>query len=369
MSVENPAFILKSVKNVVFENRPIKPLQPKEVRVHINQTGICGSDVHYWQRGRIGKFVMKDGKDMVLGHESSGTVVELGSEVTTLKKGDRVSVEPGVPCRYCDLCRDGKYNMCEDMVFAATPPWDGTLQRFYNVAYDYCYKIPDTMDMEEAALVEPVTVAVQACKRAKLKGRDFVVVFGCGPIGLLCQAVAKALGCKKVIGVDISDGRLEFAKTFGADGVFKMPTKKDDEGAEDYSKRVSALIKEEFDIGECGADVILEATGAEPCIQTGVFLARHEGRFVQTGMGKEFVSFPVTEALVKQLNWTGTIRYSTGCYPTAVDLVASGKIDVKRLVTNRFKFEEAEKAFDLVKEGRTDVIKVMIEGVTDETKI
>lgn len=369
MPAENPAFVLKAVKNVVLENRPIKPLQPKEVRVHIEQTGICGSDVHYWQKGRIGKFIMEEGKDMVLGHELAGTVVEIGSDVTTLKKGDRVSVEPGVPCRYCDLCRDGKYNMCEDMVFAATPPWDGTLQRYYNVAYDYCYKIPDHMNMEEAALVEPVTVAVQACKRADLRGRDFVVVFGCGPIGLLCQAVAKALGCKKVIGVDISDGRLEFAKTFGADGVFKMPPKEENEDAEAYAKRVSATIKKEFDIGEYGADVILEATGAEPCIQTGVFLARHEGRFVQTGMGREFVSFPVTEALVKQLNWTGTIRYSTGCYPTAVDLVASGKIDVKRLVTNRFKFEEAEKAFELVKEGRTDVVKVMIAGVTDETKI
>lgn len=365
MTQDNLAFVLKSIKNVQFEDRGIKPLTDKEVRLHIEQTGICGSDVHYWQRGRIGKFILEDGQDMVLGHELSGVVVEVGPKVSALKVGDRVAVEPGVPCRYCSLCRDGKYNHCEDMVFAATPPWDGTLAKYYNVAYDYCYKIPDHMDMEEAAMVEPVSVAVQICKRAQLKGTDSVVVFGCGPIGLLCQAVAKAFGCQKVIGCDISDGRLQFASTYGADKVYKMPMRKENEDPEAFAKRVSKDIKTQCGLSAEGADVILEASGAEPCIQTGVFLARPEGRFVQAGMGREFVSFPVTEALVKQLSWTGSIRYSAGVYPTAVELVASGKVDVKRLITNRFKFSEAEKAFELVKEGRTDVIKVIIEGVKD----
>lgn len=363
MVMENPSFVLQAVKKVAIEDKPQKELKPTEVKLHIEQTGICGSDVHYWQRGRIGKFIVKDGEPMVLGHESSGTVVEVGAEVPNLKVGDRVAVEPGFPCRYCDLCRGGNYNMCENMAFAATPPSDGTLANFFNAPYDYCYKIPDHMDMEEAAMVEPVSVAVQVCKKAKIHGSDLVIVFGCGPIGLLCQAVAKAYGAKKVIGVDIADGRLAFAKTFGADGVYKMPFKKDDESFEEFSKRISAEIKKEFGLHEDGADVILEASGAEPCISVGVYLARPEGRFVQAGMGKEFVSFPVTEALIKQLNWCGSIRYSVGCYPNAVELVASGKVDVKRLITHRFKFEEAEKAFELVHEGRLDVIKVVIEGV------
>lgn len=362
--MSNPAFVLKSIKNVLIEERPIIPVQPKQVRLKIEQTGICGSDVHYWQKGRIGKFILKEGETMVLGHESAGVVVETGSEVKDLKVGDRVAVEPGFPCRYCNHCRDGKYNACEEMFFAATPPDDGTLQKYFNAPYDYCYKIPEHMNMEEAAMVEPVSVAVQICKRAQLQAVDNVLVFGCGPIGLLCQAVAKAYGCKKVVGVDISDGRLEFAKTFGADAVFKMPMKKDTEDFEDFAKKVAAEINTEFGF-EFGADVILEATGAEPCIAVGVYAAKHEGRFVQAGMGKEFINFPVTDALVKQLNWTGSIRYSAGVYPTAVELVASGKVDVKRLITNRFKFEDAEKAFELVKEGRTDVIKVIIEGAQD----
>lgn len=362
--VSNPAFVLKSIKNVKFENRPLLELGPKEVRVYIKQTGICGSDVHYWQKGKIGKFILQDGQDMVLGHESSGIVVKVGKDVSTLKAGDRVAIEPGVPCRYCDYCRDGKYNHCEEMVFAATPPYDGTLAKYYNVSYDYCYKIPDHMNLEEAAMVEPISVAVQICKRAKLQAVDSVVVFGCGPIGLLCQAVAKAYACKKVIGVDISDGRLDFAKKFAADEVYKMPCKKEYETDEQFAISTSNAIKKKFNLGD-GASVILEASGAEPCIQVGVFSACPEGRFVQAGMGKEFISFPVTEALVKQLNWTGSIRYSTGVYPTAIELVASGKIDVKKLITNRFKFEEAKNAFELVKEGRSDVIKVVIEGVQE----
>lgn len=363
-SFTNPAFVLKSVKNVGFEDRPIATLGPKDVRVHVSETGICGSDVHYWQRGKIGKYVLQDGCDMVLGHESSGVVAEIGSQVPNLKIGDRVAIEPGVPCRYCDHCRDGKYNHCDDMVFAATPPWDGTLAKYYNVAYDYCYKIPDHMDLEEADLVEPVAVAVQICKRARLQAVDTVLVFGCGPIGLLCQSVAKAYACRKVIGVDISDGRLSFASEFAADHVYKMPFKQDNESPEEFALRISKDIKSTFGLGS-GADVVLEASGAEPCIQVGVFAARPEGRFVQAGMGHEFVSFPVTEALIKQLNWTGSIRYTTGVYPQAVELVSSGKVKVKKLITNRFTFEEAEKAFELVKEGRTDVIKVVIQGYRD----
>lgn len=361
---ENPAFILKSIKRFLFENRPIAKLGPKDVRVRIWQTGICGSDVHYWQKGRIGKFVLEDGKDMVLGHESSGIISAIGEEVLGLEIGDKVAIEPGVPCKFCDLCRDGKYNHCEGMVFAATPPDDGTLAKYYKVSYDYVYKLPENMDMEEGAMVEPVSVAVQVCNRAQVRANDSVIIFGCGPIGLLCQAVSKAFGCKKVIGVDISDGRLKFAKEFGADSVYKMPIKTLSESSEAFAKRVSTDIKDTFGLGG-GADVILEATGAELCIQVGVFVARPEARFVQAGMGQEFISFPVTEALVKQLNWTGSIRYSTGVYPTAIELVASGKVDVKRLITNRFKFSEAEQAFELVKKAQSDVIKVIIEGVQD----
>ena len=353
--------MLRAIKDVAFEDRPVPQLRDQhDVRVHIHQTGICGSDVHYWQRGRIGDFILNS--PIILGHESSGTVVEVGSKVKNVKPGDRVAIEPGVPCRYCDHCRSGAYNLCADTIFAATPPWDGMLAKYYIVASDYVYPIPDHMSMEEGALVEPTAVGVQITKVADLRAGQTVLVLGCGPIGVMCQAIAKAYGAKKVIGIDVVQSRLNFAKSFGADDCFLPP--KPEAGADpvEHSEKVASLIKEQFGLGE-GADVVLECTGAEPCIQMGVFAARKGGTYVQAGMGKENVVFPITTACIRALVIKGSIRYTTGCYQQAVDLVASGKIDVKRLITNRFDFEKAEDAFELVKAGKPDVFKVMIAGV------
>ncbi|KAF9637681.1 putative d-xylulose reductase a protein [Lasiodiplodia theobromae] len=326
----NPAFVLQAIKSVHIEDRPVPALRDPahDVLVHVAQTGICGSDVHYWQRGRIGDFILTS--PIILGHESSGVVTStIGSAVTHLKPGDRVAIEPGVPCRRCDYCRAGDYNFCADTVFAATPPWDGTLAKYYSVAADYCYKVPDHVDMEEAALVEPVAVAVQVCKTAGSLANKKVLVFGCGPIGVLCQAVAKAYGASAVYGVDISQSRLDFAKEFaGSDETILNPK--------------------------------VDKEGAEPA---GVFAAKCGGTYVQTGMGKENVTFPITTACIRGLHIKGSIRYTAGCYPAAVDLVASGKVQVKKLVTNRFKFEESEKAFELVKAAKEGVFKVVIAGV------
>ncbi|KAI7501815.1 GroES-like protein [Hortaea werneckii] len=331
----NPSFVLRAVQDVAFEDRPVPKLRDAyDVRVHVGQTGICGSDVHYWQRGRIGDFVLNS--PIVLGHESSGTVVECGDKVKNVKVGQRVAIE--------------------------TPPWDGTLAKYYTVASDFVYPMPDHMTLEEGAMVEPTAVAVQISKTAEVKANQTIVVFGCGPIGVLCQAVAKAYGAKKVIGVDVVQSRLEFAKSFGADGTYLPPKPEQGTDPVQHSEKVAELIKKEFDLGE-GPDVVIEATGAEPCIQAGVNLTKKGGIYCQAGMGKENVVFPITTACIRALTIKGSIRYTTGVYPAAVDLVASGKVDVKRLITNRFKFEEAEKAFELVKSGRSDVLKVVIEGV------
>lgn len=218
----NPSFVLRAVKEVAFEDRPKLQLQDAhDILAHVSQTGICGSDVHYWQRGRIGSYVLISA--MVLGHESSGVVVEVGSAVTTLQPGDRVAMEPGVPCRRCDHCRRGSYYLCGAMVFAATPSYDGTLAKYYVNATDFCYKVPDNVDLEQAAMVEPLAVAVAVAKTADLRAHKTVVVLGCGPIGVLCQAVARAWGAKMVIGVDVFDPRLDVARSYGVDGVFKPP--------------------------------------------------------------------------------------------------------------------------------------------------
>ncbi|KAK6383050.1 hypothetical protein LTS17_003720 [Exophiala oligosperma] len=367
----NPSFVLKAVKDVSFDDIPRPTMtDPYDVLIHVGQTGICGSDVHYWQRGRIGDFVLTS--PIVLGHESSGTVVEVGSAVKNLRVGDRVAIEPGVPCRHCDYCRSGSYNLCPDTVFAATPPHNGTLSKYYKTAADFCYPLPDHMSLEDGALCEPVAVAVQICKVGNVRAGQTVVVFGCGPIGLLVQCVAKAYAAKTVIGVDVSRSRMELAKSVlkCADGVFEskpMPRTELGEGdatekESEWNARAAEEIKRTFDLGE-GPDVVVDATGAQACIQTGVNLCKKGGTYVQAGMGKENVVFPITTACVRDLTIRGSIRYTAGVYPAAVDLVASGKVDPKVLITHRFPFEKAEEAFEIVKKGGENVLKVVIEGV------
>ncbi|PYI16778.1 putative D-xylulose reductase A [Aspergillus japonicus CBS 114.51] len=350
-TAQNLSFVLEGIHRVKFEDRPVPELKgPHDVLVNVKFTGICGSDVHYWEHGSIGQFVVKD--PMVLGHESSGIVRRVGSAVTGLKVGDRVALEPGVPCRRCEPCKSGKYNLCEKMAFAATPPYDGTLARYYVLPEDFCYKVPDSITLQEAALMEPLGVAVHIVKQADVKPGQSVVVFGAGPVGLLCCAVAKAYGASKVIAVDIQKPRLNFAASYAATSTYE-PFKA---SPSDNAKR----IIEENDLGS-GADVAIDASGAEPSVHTGIHVVRAGGTYVQGGMGRSEITFPIMAACTKELNVKGSFRYGSGDYKLAVSLVASGKVNVKDLITGTVNFEDAERAFEEVKAGKG--IKTLIAGI------
>ncbi|TFY58409.1 hypothetical protein EVJ58_g6428, partial [Rhodofomes roseus] len=188
----NPSFVLRGINDVIFEERPIPQIGDDEVLVEVKKTGICGSDVHYMVAGRIGQFIVE--KPMVLGHESSGIISKVGPAVKNLKVGDRVAMEPGATCRKCDACKGGRYELCPDIVFAATPPYDGTLARYYPIPADIVYKLPDHLTLEDGAMMEPLSVAIHAVANvADFHSNQSIVVFGAGPVGLLCMAVAKAL--------------------------------------------------------------------------------------------------------------------------------------------------------------------------------
>lgn len=339
---------------MTYSERPTpKRKSEHEVIVAVNYTGICGSDVHYWEHGAIGHFVVKD--PMVLGHESAGTVIEVGSAVTTLQKGDRVALEPGYPCRHCANCLGGHYNLCPEMAFAATPPYDGTLAGFWAAPADFCYKLPDNVSLQEGALIEPLAVAVHIVKQASITPGQSVVVMGAGPVGLLCAAVARAYGATKVVSVDIVPSKLEFARDFAATHTY-------------ISQRVSPQENARNLLAEAGipdgADAVIDASGAEPSIQASLHAVRTGGTYVQGGMGRPDITFPIMALCLKEVTAKGSFRYGSGDYKLAVELVASGKVDVKKLITSTVSFDRAEEAFKKVKEGQ--VIKILIAGPNEK---
>jgi len=288
---------------------------------------------------------------MVLGHESAGTVVSVGSSVNSLKVGDRVAIEPGRPCRHCEPCLSGHYNLCIDMRFAATPPYDGTLTGFYVAEEDFCYKLPRQVTLQEGALIEPLAVAVHIVRQASITPGASVIVMGSGPVGLLCCAVAKAFGAIKVVAVDIQESRLEFARTYAATHTFKPSLVPAAENA--------AALKDICDL-PLGADAVIDASGAEPSIQSSIHCIRRGGTYVQGGMGKSDITFPIMTMCINEVTMKGSFRYGSGDYKLAVQLVDSGRVNVKVLITGVVGFEKAEIAFKEVKEGRG--IKCLIAG-------
>ncbi|KAL5487813.1 hypothetical protein ACEPAI_5921 [Sanghuangporus weigelae] len=366
---ENKSFILRGINDVIFEERPIPEIGDDEVLVEVKKTGICGSDVHFLVAGRIGDFVVE--KPMVLGHESSGIVAKVGPKVKHLKPGDKVAMEPGATCRTCEACKSGKYNLCPDVIFAATPPHDGTLGKYYKIPSDLAYKLPDNLTLEEGAMMEPLSVAVHSVSAlAKLRANQNVAIFGCGPVGLLCMAVAKALGASRIIAVDIVPSRVEFAVNYAATEGFLPPPFEQGETKMAYSRRAAGLLKEKLGVEDRGPkslDLVVDASGAEVCIQMGLYLAKVGGTFLQVGMGSEEVQIPITLLLVKELNMLGSFRYGPGDYQLSIALVSSGKIDLKPLVTHRYDFDHAVEAFETTKLGKSPdgkpVIKCIISGI------
>lgn len=292
---------------------------------------------------------------MVLGHESAGEIVEVGDAVKTLKVGDKVAMEPGIPSRYSDEYKAGKYNLCPCMAFAATPPYDGTLCRYYLLPEDFCVKLPDNVSLEEGAMAEPLSVGVHISKLAKIAPGDVVVVFGAGPVGLLAASCAMAFGSTKVVSVDLVQSKLDLAKEIGIPYIF-VPEKGD--SAQESAEKIRKLL------GGIKPDVAIDASGAEASINTAIYVLKEGGTFVQAGMGKDEINFPIAEFCSKELLARGCFRYGYGDYKLAVEFIASGKVPVKKLITHRFKFTEAEEAFKTVRDGKA--VKVIIDGPEDE---
>jgi D-xylulose reductase len=241
------------------------------------------------------------------------------------------------------------------MVFAATPPYHGTLTGLWVAPADFCYKLPDNVSLQEGALLEPLAVAVHIVKQAQIQPGQSVVVMGAGPVGLLCAAVAKSYGATTVVSVDIVQSKLDFAKSFSSTHTYASQRISPEENAK--------AIKELAGLPD-GADAVIDASGAEPSIQTSLHVVRMGGTYVQGGMGKSDITFPIMAMCLKEVTARGSFRYGAGDYDLALELVRTGRVDVKKLITSVVGFKQAEEAFQKVKAG--EAIKVLIAGPNEK---
>ncbi|XP_055379106.1 sorbitol dehydrogenase-like [Condylostylus longicornis] len=346
MAQDNLTAVLYGIEDLRLEQTSIPEISDHDVLLEMDCVGICGSDVHYLVKGRIGDFILT--KPMIIGHEASGIVAKAGAKVKHLKVGDRVAIEPGVPCRMCEHCKNGKYNLCPDMVFCATPPYDGNLRRYYKHPADFCYKLPPHVTMEEGALLEPLSVGVHACRRAGVGLGSEVLILGAGPIGLVTLITAKSMGASKIIITDIEQNRLNVAKEFGAKTLLIT---KDMSEAETVTKIHEILGSQ--------PDKTVDCCGMESTCRIAIKATKSGGKAVIVGCGPPEVKVPLIEALSREVDILGVFRYCND-YPAALALVASGQIDVKKLITHHFDITETAKAFDTARYGRDGAIKVMI---------
>lgn len=316
------ASVLHGVGDIRMEDRADPVAGVGQVLVRVESVGVCGSDVHYYEQGRIGSHIVE--RPMVLGHEAAGVVASTGSGVTRVQVGDRVSIEPGVPDFTCAECLAGRYNLCPAMSFYATPPIDGALAELVLTHESFAHPVPDSMDLDSAALLEPVSVAVWACRKASVSPGDHVLVTGAGPIGLIVTQVARAFGASEVTVTDVNPDRLSVAARLGATRVI------DSRSTDGTPFPVEPTV-------------LVECSGHPSAVTSGLRALARAGRAVLVGMGGDEAALPVSRIQERELTVTGTFRYAN-TWPTAIALVASGQVDLAPLVTGHFGLADAEAA-------------------------
>jgi D-xylulose reductase len=320
-------------------------LGPHDVRIAVRTVGVCGSDVHYYTHGRIGPFVVRE--PMVLGHEAAGEILEVGAEVKNLKPGDRVCMEPGIPDPNSKATRLGMYNLDPAVRFWATPPVHGVLRPTVVHPAAFTFKLPDNVSYAEGAMVEPLAVGMHAATKARIRPGDVAVVIGAGPIGLVTALSALAGGCSQVIITDVQQPKLDLAATLGPITPVNI--------AQD---RLAHVVQQMTD--GWGADIVFECSGNEKAAASVFEALCPGGTVVFVGMPLSTIAYDVVAAQVKEAHVEHVFRYAH-VYPRALALMGSGKIDVKPLITDRYKFQDSIKAFDYAAHMPPTSVKVQID--------
>lgn len=316
-----------------------------EIAIRPEYIGVCGSDVHFFERGRIGKCVVN--YPFILGHECAGRVVAVGKNVKTIREGDRVVIEPGIPCGKCHYCRSGRYNLCPDVKFLSTPPYDGVLRERFNYPADMAYRLPDEISSIEGALIEPLAVGMYAAKRGNVSPGMKVAILGGGCIGLMTLLACKAAGASEILVSDLFQSRLGKAKELGATITFQS-------GTEDDADRMRRMTES----GE-GFDVVFETAGNKVTASQTSKLLKRGGTIVIVGNIVDEVSFSFRDLYLNEGEIKAVFRYRN-IFPEAIQQVAAGRIQVKDIASDVFPLEQAQMAFEKAMTEKEKVIKAVI---------
>ena len=337
--------VMNGVGQMGYTERPIPTPKDDEVLVKLEYVGICGSDLHYYETGAIGSYVVEP--PFVLGHEPGGVVVEVGKDVKHLKVGDKVALEPGKTCGQCEFCKTGRYNLCPDVIFFATPPVDGVFQEYVAHEAGLCFKLPENVSTMEGALIEPLAVGFHAANLGDAHIGQTAVVFGAGCIGLVSMMALKAKGVSRVYVVDIMAKRLEKALELGADGVIN--------GAErDAVEAVLELT------GGAGCDLVVETAGTQITTRQAIHMAKKGSTIVLVGYSKSGeMTLPMSLSLDKELTFKTIFRYRH-VYPMAIDAVAAGRINLKGIVTDIFELDDIQNAMDRSVADKANIVKAVV---------
>ncbi|WP_157071006.1 NAD(P)-dependent alcohol dehydrogenase [Alicyclobacillus acidiphilus] len=341
-STMKAAYLVRPM-DVEIREIPVPEIADDEVLIRMEAVGVCGSDVHYYEHGKIGRYVVE--QPLILGHECAGTIVRAGKAVTNVSVGDRVAVEPGVTCGRCPACKAGRYNLCPDVQFLATPPVHGAFAEYIAHRSDFVYRIPDDMSFEKASLVEPFSVGVHALRRARFQAGESVVIMGMGPVGLTAVIAAKQAGASAIVVGDVEQNRLDVAMALGATKAVNVRT----ESLPDAIASVADGV---------GLDVGIETAGNPAALKSLFTAVRRGGRIAIVGLPPiETNDLNIPMIVDNEIEMIGVFRYAN-TYPAGIALLNSVDVDV--LLTDTYGLEDAGAALERARTNKAGSIKVMV---------
>lgn len=340
------ALVLKEYNKFVYEDISEPGIRPEDVLVRIKACAICGSDVHGMD-GSTGRRI----PPVVMGHEASGVIEKLGKNVERFKVGDKVTFDSTVYCGKCCFCRQGQVNLCDNRrvlgVSCGEYRINGAFAEYISVPQHILYLLPDTVTFEQAAMVEPLSIAFHAVKRSRISLNCSAVVVGSGMIGLLVIQLLKAAGCGRVIAVDLVKEKLDMAGSFGADIMLKADN--------------PDLIAKIYELTENrGADISFEVVGITPTLQTAIAALKKGGSLTMVGNLKPVVDFPLQSVITRQISLYGSCA-SSGEYPDCLDMIAKGKVDVNSFISAVAPLSEGASWFKRLYEGESGLMKVVLQ--------